>query len=57
MRYAETHGGRLSQFFLKEDKKLQHVPLEKLIVMTAGPGNIPHTPKQQAANGKDYVEE
>lgn len=43
--------------FLKEDKKLQHVPLEKLIVMTAGPGNIPHTPKQQAANGKDYVEE
>lgn len=32
-------------------------PLEKLTVLTAGPGNIPHTPKQQAADGKDYVEE
>lgn len=49
--------GKTEPIFFKDDKKLQHVPLEKLIVMTAGPGNIPHTPKQQAANGKDYVEE
>lgn len=30
--------------------------LEKLTVLTAGPGNIPHTPQQQATDGKDYVE-
>ena len=30
--------------------------LEKLSVLTAGPGNIPHTPKQQAADGKGNVE-
>lgn len=32
-------------------------PLEKLTGLTAGPGNIPLTPKQQAADGKDYADE
>lgn len=30
--------------------------LEKLTVLTAGPGNIPHTPQQQAADGKGNEE-
>lgn len=30
--------------------------LEKLAAPTAGPGNFPHTQKQPAADGKDYVE-
>lgn len=57
MIYAETHGGRLRQFFKKKIQNFCMFPLEKLTVLTAGPGNIPHTPKQQAADGKDYVEE
>lgn len=30
--------------------------LEKLTVLTAGRGNIPHTPEQQPADGKDNAE-
>lgn len=57
MTYTETHGGRLCHFFLKRIQNYCMFPLEKLTGLTAGPGNIPLTPKLQAADGKDYVDE
>lgn len=57
MRYAETHAGRLCQFFKRRSKTYCLFSLEKLTVLTARPGNIAHTPKQQAVDGKDYVVE
>lgn len=49
---------RVFFFFLKE--KIQNdsmFPLEQLKVLTAAPANISHAQKQQAADGKDDVEE